>query len=98
MLELGRNRSRMKQRADSRAAKFFWPQLAEIIDRKLNRHARNSFEGVVAAFVSNAELQNRRLAQAPLQLSAQSEDCQEREDCRSRATLGEPLAVPRIES
>ena len=40
---------------------------------------------------------NRRLAQAPLQLSAQSEDCQDRDEGHSRATFREPLAVPRIE-
>ena len=46
----------MEQRADSRAAQFLRPKLAKVIEWKLNRHARNSFEGVVAAFVSNAEL------------------------------------------
>ena len=87
----------MKQCADARSAQFVRPKLAEMIEWKLNRHARNSFEGVVAAFVSNAELKNRRLAQAPLQLSAQNEDCQDRNRGHGRAGFREPLAVSGIE-
>ena len=38
MLEVCRNRRRMKQRADLGAAKFFWPKIAEMIEWKLNWH------------------------------------------------------------
>ena len=45
----------MQQCADARASQLLWPKFAETIEWKLNRHACNLFEGVVAAFVSNAE-------------------------------------------
>src|SRR6202030_156278 len=49
------NRSGMQQWADARASQLLRPNLSKMIEWKLNRHACNSFEGVVAAFVSNAE-------------------------------------------
>src|SRR5260370_40625437 len=55
MFQLRRNRSRMQQRPNSRAAQFLRPKVMEMVERKLNRHTCNLFEGVVAAFVTNAE-------------------------------------------
>ena len=97
MFQLRRNGSRMQQCTDPRATQFRRPKVLEMVEWKLNRHARNSFEGVVAAFVSNAELKNRRLAQAPLQLSAKNEDCQDRNGGHTHGQFREQLAMLCIE-
>jgi len=39
MLERRRNRRRMEQGGDPRAAKLFWPKFSQMIEWKLNRHA-----------------------------------------------------------
>ena len=40
MLELRRNRRRMQEGRNSRAAKFFWPKLFKIVEWKFDAHAR----------------------------------------------------------
>ena len=40
MFELRRNRRRMQQGRNSRAAKFFWPKLFKIVEWKFDAHAR----------------------------------------------------------
>ena len=42
----------MKQRADPRTTKLFWPKFLQMIEWQFNGHTR---EGLVAAFVSNAD-------------------------------------------
>src|SRR5438477_11855436 len=39
MFQLRRNRSRMQQRPNARAAQFLRPKVLEMVERKLNRHA-----------------------------------------------------------
>ncbi len=67
MLELRRDRCGMKQRADARAAKFFWPEFNQMIEWQLDGHAvllaqrGNSRDSVVLAPTSIA-LAKRALA------------------------------------
>ena len=39
VFEICRNRGRMQQRSDARAAEFFRPKFAEMIERKVDAHA-----------------------------------------------------------
>lgn len=94
----------MKHRAETGIVQFFWPNVAKVIEWKLNWHTCNSLESVVAAFVSNAGVsrtgkKNRHSPRrAPLQPFPSNDAYHHNRNRRNPcATFSKPLAMSRIE-
>src|SRR4051812_13915696 len=60
-----RNRGWMKQRADTRAPEFVWPEFAQMIEWQNDRHALQLRAKTCSGVCVKRRTQNRRLAQAP---------------------------------